>query len=126
MPTPVIPGCDLGHDDVLALRLAAGTPEIDVLQGAPEGPLHDTVAVAIATDRAVVTVQRSHVDVETRGELTSGATAVDLHDVLHEEAGRIAPGPEQVVSAASRARPPPRAAPCGRAGRGRRRPGSPG
>ncbi|UOZ05603.1 nucleoside hydrolase [Amycolatopsis sp. WQ 127309] len=57
----------------------------DAVEGMPEGPLHDPITVAIAIDRAVATVQRSHVDVETKGEFTSGATAVDLHDMLGKE-----------------------------------------
>ncbi|MFD4640196.1 nucleoside hydrolase [Lentzea sp. NPDC058436] len=57
----------------------------DAVESMPEGPLHDPITVAIAIDRAVATVQRSHVDVETKGEFTSGATAVDLHDMLGKE-----------------------------------------
>ena len=57
----------------------------DAVEGMPEGPLHDPITVAIAIDRSVATIQRSHVDVETKGEFTAGATAVDLHDMLHKE-----------------------------------------
>ncbi|MFD2467808.1 nucleoside hydrolase [Amycolatopsis silviterrae] len=57
----------------------------DAAEGMPEGPLHDPITVAIAIDRSVATVQRSHLDVETKGEFTSGATAVDLHDMLGKE-----------------------------------------
>lgn len=57
----------------------------DEVEGMAEGPLHDPITVAIAIDRAVATIQRSHVDVETSGEFTSGATAVDLHDMLRKE-----------------------------------------
>ncbi|MDV3128381.1 nucleoside hydrolase [Mycobacterium sp. 21AC1] len=57
----------------------------DAVEGMPEGPLHDPITVAIAIDRAVATIQRSHVDVETKGEFTSGATAVDLHNMLKNE-----------------------------------------
>ena len=57
----------------------------DAVEGMPEGPLHDPITVAIAIDRSVATIQRSHVDVETKGEFTSGATAVDLHDMLGKE-----------------------------------------
>lgn len=57
----------------------------DAVEGMPEGPLHDPITVAIAIDRSVATIQRSHVDVETQGEFTAGATAVDLHDMLRKE-----------------------------------------
>ncbi|KAL1406668.1 hypothetical protein Q8F55_008374 [Vanrija albida] len=50
------------------------------VQGMPAAPLHDPVTVAIAIDRAVATVVRTHVDVETRGEFTAGATSVYLLD----------------------------------------------
>lgn len=55
------------------------------VEGMPEGPLHDPITVAIAIDRAVSTIVRSHVDVETQGEHTAGATCVDLHDMLGRE-----------------------------------------
>ncbi|ANZ41560.1 hypothetical protein BBK82_42030 [Lentzea guizhouensis] len=57
----------------------------NTVAGMPEGPLHDPITVAIAIDRAVATVRSSHVDVETKGEFTSGATAVDLLDMLGAE-----------------------------------------
>ncbi|GAA4697366.1 pyrimidine-specific ribonucleoside hydrolase [Promicromonospora umidemergens] len=65
------------------LRFFCGT--YDAVEGMPEGPLHDPITVAIAIDRAVASVQRCHVDVETSGEFTSGATCVDLHDMLGKE-----------------------------------------
>ena len=55
------------------------------VEGMQEGPLHDPITVAIAIDRAVATIQRAHVDVETKGTFTSGATCVDLHDMLGKE-----------------------------------------
>jgi len=54
----------------------------DKVEGMPEGPLHDPITVAIAIDRAVATIVRAHVDVETKGEHTAGATCVDLHNML--------------------------------------------
>lgn len=39
--------------------------------------IHDPLAVAAALDRALVTTQALHVDVETRGELTTGMTVAD-------------------------------------------------
>ena len=39
--------------------------------------IHDPLAVAAALDRSLVTTQALHVDVETRGELTTGMTVAD-------------------------------------------------
>lgn len=55
------------------------------VEGMREGPLHDPITVAIAIDRAVASIERAHVGVETAGTLTSGATCVDLHDMLGKE-----------------------------------------
>ena len=52
------------------------------VEGMPAGPLHDPITVALVIDRAVATITRSHVDVETQGEHTAGATCVDLHNML--------------------------------------------
>lgn len=45
--------------------------------GEPEGPLHDPCAVLAVTDPQLFTSAEYHVAVETRGELTRGATVVD-------------------------------------------------
>lgn len=45
--------------------------------GEPEGPLHDPCAVLAVTDPQLFTAADYHVAVETRGELTRGATVVD-------------------------------------------------
>ncbi|RSD14780.1 nucleoside hydrolase [Amycolatopsis eburnea] len=76
-------GNDTSAFGVELLRFFCST--YDAVEGMPEGPLHDPITVAIAIDRAVASIQRCHVDVETRGEFTSGATAVDLHDMLKKE-----------------------------------------
>jgi purine nucleosidase len=39
--------------------------------------IHDPLAVAAALDRSLVTTEALYVDVETRGELTSGMTVAD-------------------------------------------------
>ncbi|MEX2182930.1 MAG: nucleoside hydrolase [Chloroflexota bacterium] len=39
--------------------------------------IHDPLAVAAALDRSLVTTQALHVDVETRGEITTGMTVAD-------------------------------------------------
>jgi inosine-uridine nucleoside N-ribohydrolase len=40
-------------------------------------PVHDALAVASIVDAAVITTRHLHVDVETRGELTTGETVID-------------------------------------------------
>jgi inosine-uridine nucleoside N-ribohydrolase len=42
-------------------------------------PVHDALAVAAIIDRAVITTEHLHVDVETHGELTVGETVVDTN-----------------------------------------------
>lgn len=54
------------------------------VEGIP-GPLHDPITVAIVIDRAVATSVHTRVDVETKGTETSGATCVDLHNMLGRE-----------------------------------------
>ena len=39
--------------------------------------IHDPLAVAAALDRSLVTTEALYVDVETRGEITSGMTVAD-------------------------------------------------
>ncbi|WP_028935782.1 nucleoside hydrolase [Pseudonocardia spinosispora] len=66
------------------LRYFCGT--YNKVEGMPEGPLHDPITVAILIDRTVASIQRAHVDVETTGEHTAGATCVDLHNMLNRDA----------------------------------------
>lgn len=44
--------------------------------------IHDPLAVAATLDRALVTTQALHVDVETRGEITTGMTVADPRRLL--------------------------------------------
>ena len=44
--------------------------------------IHDPLAVAATLDRALVTTQALHVDVETKGELTTGMTVADPRRLL--------------------------------------------
>ncbi|WP_137772071.1 MULTISPECIES: nucleoside hydrolase [unclassified Microbacterium] len=76
-------GNDTAAFGVELLRFFCSTYE--KAEGMPEGPLHDPITVAIVIDRAVASVQRCHVDIETTGEFTAGATCVDLHDMLGKE-----------------------------------------
>lgn len=43
--------------------------------------LHDPAAVAAAIDESLIKTQYLHVDVETKGEFTSGKTVVDIYQV---------------------------------------------
>lgn len=49
------------------------------------GPIHDACTVAYLIDPTIFTVKHVHVDVETKGELTYGTTAVDLLGVTGKE-----------------------------------------
>lgn len=48
-------------------------------------PLHDPCAVAWVIDPSIMTTKKLHVDIETKGEHTLGATVVDYYDVLKKE-----------------------------------------
>lgn len=52
----------------------------------PDPPLHDPVAVALLINRSVVKTKKVNVQVELTGSLTRGATVVDLHNKLGEQA----------------------------------------
>ncbi len=45
-------------------------------------PLHDPCAAAWVIDPALISTKRLHVDIETRGQFTAGATVVDYNGVL--------------------------------------------
>jgi purine nucleosidase len=80
-----------GEDPMLATRSVAGNPIVryvaDALRfymefharydGFYGAFIHDPLAVAAALDRGLVTTEPLYVDVETRGELTSGMTVAD-------------------------------------------------
>lgn len=48
-------------------------------------PLHDPCAVAWVIDPTIIETKRLHVDIETAGKHTLGATVVDYYDVLKKE-----------------------------------------
>jgi inosine-uridine nucleoside N-ribohydrolase len=48
------------------------------VRGVDAARLHDPLAVAAIIDPAIVKTEHLHVDIETRGEFTLGATVVDL------------------------------------------------
>jgi inosine-uridine nucleoside N-ribohydrolase len=85
----------VSSDDCRRMR-ALGTPAGDAAASFIEGriaaydtlqpmdtagsaPVHDALCVAYLVDPSVVTGERVHVDVETRGELTLGRTVMDRH-----------------------------------------------
>ena len=53
----------------------------DEVFGLPQPPLHDRVAVAVFADPSIMKSRMVNVEIELRGELTRGATVVDLHKV---------------------------------------------
>jgi purine nucleosidase len=80
-----------GEDPMLATRSVAGNPIVryiaDALRfymefharydGFYGAFIHDPLAVAAALDHRLVTTEALHVDVETRGALTTGMTVAD-------------------------------------------------
>jgi purine nucleosidase/pyrimidine-specific ribonucleoside hydrolase len=67
----------LAHTIVDLLKFFADTYR-DVF-GMPDPPVHDPVALAIIIDMTVAKLVSAPVAVELSGELTRGATVVDLH-----------------------------------------------
>jgi purine nucleosidase/pyrimidine-specific ribonucleoside hydrolase len=54
--------------------------------GMPDPPVHDPVALAIIIDMSVAKLISAPVSVELTGELTRGATVVDLHGTTGQKA----------------------------------------
>ena len=54
--------------------------------GMPDPPVHDPVALAIIIDMTVAKLVSAPVSVELTGELTRGATVVDLHGTTGQKA----------------------------------------
>jgi purine nucleosidase/pyrimidine-specific ribonucleoside hydrolase len=52
----------------------------------PDPPVHDPVALAIIIDMTVAKLVSAPVTVELQGELTRGATIVDLHGTTGQKA----------------------------------------
>ncbi|MFO8150950.1 MAG: nucleoside hydrolase [Trueperaceae bacterium] len=50
----------------------------DDLAARAAAPVHDAFAVAALVDRTLLRTEALHVDVETRGELTTGRTVIDV------------------------------------------------
>jgi purine nucleosidase/pyrimidine-specific ribonucleoside hydrolase len=74
----------LAHTIVDLLKFFADTYR-DVF-GMPDPPVHDPVALAIIIDMTVAKLVSAPVSVELSGELTRGATVVDLHGTTGQKA----------------------------------------
>lgn len=74
----------LAHTIVDLLKFFADTYR-DVF-GMPDPPVHDPVALAIIIDMSVAKLVSAPVAVELTGELTRGATVVDLHGTTGQKA----------------------------------------
>jgi len=48
-------------------------------------PIHDALAVSYLIDPTVLTLKHLHVDIETKGEFTTGQTVVDYYNVTKKE-----------------------------------------
>lgn len=48
-------------------------------------PLHDPCAVAYVIDPSIIETKKCHVEIETKGEFTLGATVVDYNDISRKE-----------------------------------------
>ncbi|MFO8034775.1 MAG: nucleoside hydrolase [Candidatus Bipolaricaulota bacterium] len=88
----------LTYEDIHALKERGGrvsTVTSDLLMyyaraveravGIGGAPLHDALAVAAVIDLEIVDTRRLHVEVETQGELTRGATVADVNRVTGRE-----------------------------------------
>ena len=74
----------LAHTIVDLLKFFADTYR-DVF-GMPDPPVHDPVALAIIIDMTVAKLVSAPVSIELSGELTRGATVVDLHGTTGQKA----------------------------------------
>ncbi len=48
-------------------------------------PLHDPLTIAYLIDNSVIETEKLHVDIETKGEFTSGRTVVDVYKITGKE-----------------------------------------
>lgn len=74
-----------GKVAVMVAELLDFFAKFHVQMGFDGSPLHDPCAVAWVIDPSVITTKELHVDIETKGEHTLGATVVDYYDVLKKE-----------------------------------------
>jgi len=54
--------------------------------GFPSAPVHDPCAVAAVVDPTILQAQNMHVEIETKGEWTSGRTVCDVYNTLGKAA----------------------------------------
>lgn len=74
-----------GKVAVMVAELLDFFAKFHVCMGFKGSPLHDPCAVAWVIDPSILTTKKLHVDIETKGEHTLGATVVDYYDVLKKE-----------------------------------------
>lgn len=97
--------------DLITARIDAYADR-DGLASQRAAPVHDAFAVATLVDRTLVCTQALHVDVETRGELTTGRTVIDVDgrsgrapNVEVGWAGRVGDFADALVAFLTRTRP---------------------
>jgi purine nucleosidase/pyrimidine-specific ribonucleoside hydrolase len=83
-------------DRISAINSHLATTVVDLLKffantydevfGMPNPPLHDPIAVAAVLDPTIMRTQYLPVSIELNGDLTRGATVVDVHGVTGREA----------------------------------------
>ena len=74
----------LAHTVVDLLKFFAHT--YDTVFGMPDPPLHDPIPVAAVIEPSMMTTALLPVSIELNGDLTRGATVVDVHGVTGREA----------------------------------------
>jgi inosine-uridine nucleoside N-ribohydrolase len=58
---------------------------VEKVFGLKGAQLHDPLAVATVIDPTILETKSLHVDIETKGEFTRGATVVDIYGVTGKE-----------------------------------------
>lgn len=74
-----------GKVAVMVAELLEFFAKFHIDTGFEGSPLHDPCAAAWVIDPTIITTKKLHVDIETTGIHTLGATVVDYHDVLKKE-----------------------------------------
>lgn len=74
-----------GKVAVMVAELLDFFSEFHLDTGFEGSPLHDPCAVAWVIDPSIIETKKLHVDIETKGMHTLGATVVDYYDVLGKE-----------------------------------------
>jgi inosine-uridine nucleoside N-ribohydrolase len=70
---------------VAAQLLTFYAKQVEKVFGVKGAQLHDPLAVATVIDPTILETKSLHVDIETKGEFTRGATVVDIYGVTGKE-----------------------------------------